>query len=322
VYNGERYLAQAIESILAQTFVDFELIICDNASTDRTESICRSFADRDPRVRYYRNPTNLGAAPNYNKCFEYARGEYVRWAAHDDFLGREYLERCVAALDANPDAVLCQSRTVVVDEEGVEVALTDGTGGPVWEGRPLLDRLDVYDPPHDVSSRSVNRRIRELLINTGWCFEIFGVMRRSALLKTPLHLSFYGSDKVLLVAMAIEGPWVTVDEPLFFRRYHPGQSSSKSNEELKKWIDARNGHSKVPAQVRCLQWYLRLINRSNLGLMDRVRGYFAVFQWGIWLCRLVIRDRNRRGIVYRTKRALRASLRPPVPLPRARHLNV
>ena len=85
VFNGERFLAETIESILAQTFKDFEIVISDNASTDRTEEICRSYAARDPRIRYNRNDTNRGAAWNHNRVFELARGEYFKWQSHDDF---------------------------------------------------------------------------------------------------------------------------------------------------------------------------------------------------------------------------------------------
>ncbi|MEO1397469.1 MAG: glycosyltransferase, partial [Pseudomonadota bacterium] len=84
VFNGADYLAEAIESILNQSLADFELILCDNASSDQTESICRSFAERDARVRYIRQARNLGAAANYNLAFEEARGTFFKWCAHDD----------------------------------------------------------------------------------------------------------------------------------------------------------------------------------------------------------------------------------------------
>src|SRR5688572_10868700 len=90
VYNGENYLAEAIDSILAQTFEDFELIISDNASTDRTQEICEAYAAKDGRIRYYRSEVNKGSAWNFNRVFELARGEYFKWAAHDDYIAPEY----------------------------------------------------------------------------------------------------------------------------------------------------------------------------------------------------------------------------------------
>src|SRR5262245_45018612 len=86
IFNGEKYVAQAFDSILAQTYADFELIISDNASTDQTEAICQAYANRDRRIRYYRNNRNLGAAANYNRVFDLSTGVYFKWAAHDDIV--------------------------------------------------------------------------------------------------------------------------------------------------------------------------------------------------------------------------------------------
>src|ERR1051325_3578852 len=106
VYNGARYLAPTLDAILAQTYTDFELIISDNASTDGTETICRDYAARDPRIRYLRQPQNIGAPPNHNFLVEQARGELFKWAAHDDLFGPKLIECCVRALDERPEYVL------------------------------------------------------------------------------------------------------------------------------------------------------------------------------------------------------------------------
>src|SRR5690242_490012 len=99
VYNGERFVADAVLSVLAQDFKNFELIITDNASTDRTEEICRAFAAADPRVRYVRNERNLGAGPNYNLGFALSRGRYFKWSACDDRISESFLSACFAALE-------------------------------------------------------------------------------------------------------------------------------------------------------------------------------------------------------------------------------
>ena len=105
VYNGENYLSAAIESIAAQTFQDFELIISDNDSTDRTPEICRHYMMQDKRIRYFRNKRNLGAAPNYNRTYELSQGQYFKWTAHDDIICPDFLAKCVVALEAEPEAV-------------------------------------------------------------------------------------------------------------------------------------------------------------------------------------------------------------------------
>src|SRR3982751_1385660 len=118
VRNGQRYIRQAIDSLLNQTFSDLELIVCDNASNDATESICRDYAARDSRVRYFRNPQNIGPAENHNKCFALSRGEYFKWHAHDDMCASTQLERCVEALDNDPSIVIAYPKTLIVDDAG------------------------------------------------------------------------------------------------------------------------------------------------------------------------------------------------------------
>ena len=118
VYNGDRYLEDAIRSILAQSYTDFELIISDNGSADRTREICEGYARQDARIRYTRSPRNRGAAWNFRRVFELARGELFKWAAHDDILAPDFLGSCIAELDADATLVACHSGTRRIDEFG------------------------------------------------------------------------------------------------------------------------------------------------------------------------------------------------------------
>ena len=99
VYNGEKFLAATLNSILAQDFEDFELIISDNASNDRTQEICEAYARRDARISYSRLPENLGAARNYNRVFALSAGEFFKWAPHDDLMGARFISACLAAFE-------------------------------------------------------------------------------------------------------------------------------------------------------------------------------------------------------------------------------
>jgi glycosyltransferase involved in cell wall biosynthesis len=201
VFNGDRYVADAIESILQQDFGDLELIIHDNASTDRTEAICRELAEADARIRYFRNPRNLGAAANYNLCFGQARGTYFKWAAHDDTLAPGYLRRTVAALEAKPEAVLCTVGVAEIDAMGVVL------------------RTYINDFP-GIGSASPARRFGALIHTRHQCEDFFGLFRREALVGSELHGAYNGSDRVLLAEMALRGPWVSVQDPLFVHREH------------------------------------------------------------------------------------------------------
>src|SRR5208282_399437 len=92
VYNGEAYLRQVLDSVLAQTFSDFELIISDNASTDCTEAICREYAAADARIRYHRQARNRGATWNFRQVALLSSGQYFLWTSHDDLLAPTYID--------------------------------------------------------------------------------------------------------------------------------------------------------------------------------------------------------------------------------------
>lgn len=205
VYNGENYLKEAIDSILSQTFTDFELIISDNASTDRTPDICQAYAAKDPRIHYYRNEQNIGAAPNFNRVFELSVGEYFKWAAHDDVLSSEFLVKCIEVMDKKPSVVLCYTEVRIIDENG----------------RSIED----YNPNQILDSPKPQNRFRNLLRDRR-CFEIFGVIRASALKKTQLMGNYAHGDGVLLARLGLFGRMHKISEYLFFLRKHPEQSSN------------------------------------------------------------------------------------------------
>ena len=123
VYNGQNFLAAAIESVLAQTYRDFLLVISDNASTDATQRICEEFASRDPRVDYHRAQTNRGIVWNFNEVFRLSRTEYFMWFAHDDALAPQYLERCLEVLDRDPSVVSCFSSCRDIDGTGTTIGV-------------------------------------------------------------------------------------------------------------------------------------------------------------------------------------------------------
>jgi len=205
VYNGEAYLRLALESILAQSFNAFELIISDNASTDGTERIGREFAARDARVQYHRNPQNVGLAKNYNGLFALARGEYFKWASADDLLLPGYLEKCVAVLDTDPGIVLAYPQTRFVDSSGKQ--------------------LDIADPGWNLMSDLPGERLRYVITSAHWVNSILGVIRSSALAKTRLLPSYPGGDYCVLGELSIMGKFCEIAEPLYQRRLHPGSSS-------------------------------------------------------------------------------------------------
>jgi hypothetical protein len=205
-HNGERFLAAALESLLAQDHPDLEIVVSDNASTDGTPAILRAFAERDPRVRVDRSDELLTAAQNFNRVFAAARGPYFAWAADDDLWDPTYLRRCVAALEAQPDAVLACSGIRFIDPSGA----------------PRDVDLVRYDNP-DLSSPSVVERVRQLLRRGGW-YQVYGVARTAALERTHLFQDTYGPDVVLTLELALLGAILKVPDALFFYRQFPDRT--------------------------------------------------------------------------------------------------
>lgn len=259
VYNGENYISQAIDSILAQTYENFELIISDNASTDKTESICRKYASKDQRIFYYRNKQNLGAAPNYNRVFELSRGKYFKWASHDDLCAPEFLERCVDVLEKDPSVVLCFSRTVVIDEHGQFL-------------RSYSNNLDLSSTKPYERFKQYHCRLRSFTA----CDPIFGVIRRNKFKTTSLIGNYISSDMTLLGELALLGKFYEVPEYLFSRRNH-SQMSVQANYDWDKrilWFNPEKKGKLLFPHWSLFLSYISAINRVQINLYEKIKCYF------------------------------------------------
>jgi glycosyltransferase involved in cell wall biosynthesis len=202
VYNGEQYLAEALGDLLAQEFCDFELIVSDNASTDRSPQIIAEAAAADRRVRVQRHRENIGAARNFHSLFRFARTPYFMFAAHDDRWEPSYVRRMIDALDKRPEAVLACADSAVIDE------FSDKTG-------------KVY-PSLDTAGRDVVGRVRGLIEQFAWV-ESYGVMRSEALRAIGAFKSLVGGDVIFLMEMLLLGEITTIHEPLFLYRMPSGK---------------------------------------------------------------------------------------------------
>jgi glycosyltransferase involved in cell wall biosynthesis len=208
VYNGENFLAESIESLLGQSYEDFELIISDNASHDGTEGICRGYAQQDSRIRYFRQQHNIGSAPNHNFVIEQARGELFKHGSHDDLYARDLLRLCVAALDEYPHVVLAHSWSAVIDGSGA------------------VTKLIEY--PVDTAAPRAPDRLRSMLFD-GWGDDEGGVVRTDVLRRTALHASYHFADRTYTAEIALHGPFYMVPDWLYFRREHAGQGGKLGN---------------------------------------------------------------------------------------------
>jgi glycosyltransferase involved in cell wall biosynthesis len=242
VYNGERYLGEALDSLLAQTFTDFELVIVDNASIDRTAELCRSYTRRDDRVRYVRNRANYGAIYNFNNVFRLTTGEYFKWAAYDDVCEPEFLSRCLEVLDEDPGVVLACPRVTGIDEDGhpTDIVTRPGHGQEVMSGIHL--NLDPAVSPTDPDPV---QRWRFMMRYLWWTPHLYGVIRASVLARTNLHPYHFNGDHILLAELALLGRFHEIPEDLFHVRLH-AQRTSRTRSAAERLAVAHPGLARSP----------------------------------------------------------------------------
>ena len=277
VWNGERYLSEAIQAILMQDHDDFELLIADNGSTDNSYAIAKTFAEKDPRVRLHRHDENLGAAANFNFVFHNTTGRYFRWAAYDDLIAPNYLARCVAALEADATgAVLAYTQTMRIDEAGQEIGVYDHNIRK--GGLSPVTRLNQMIGPGDEAASLIHM-----------CFPVFGLMRRDVLMNTSLIANMPRSDKLLLVELALKGPFIEIPEPLFLRREHDAGSvisaeKAKTQVEVERrlaaWFDPAKGRWYPATNSRLGAGYLRAALCTPMTTGDRIGVLRVLAGWG------------------------------------------
>ena len=262
VYNGEPYLKDAIASVLCQTMTDFELIISDNASTDGTEEICREFEKQDARVRYIRNAENVGAAGNYNKVFELARGKYFRWSNADDLIEPVLQERCAEVLDDNPDAVLAYGKTKIIDDSG----------------NVLRDHDDNLDLQQELASD----RFLDFFQRVGLTNVIYGLMRTDAMRQTNLFGdgTMPAVDTRFMAELTLQGKFIEMPEVLFYRRMHDDSSSSdrSDTEKQQQFWRPNSGGFKLP-RSRLYLSYLKSILNAPMGVGEKLRLSAYIARW-------------------------------------------
>lgn len=251
VYNGDLYLSQAIESILGQSFGEFQLLIADNASTDGTEEIARGYVARDSRVRYHRNEANIGLAANFNLVFRMSDTQYFRWATSDDVSLPDFQKRCIDCLDGDRGIVLAYTTTRFIDEHG--------------------SRVDRLDRGLDLSSDDPAERLRLILEAGSWVNAVLGVIRSDALAKTGLMPSYSSGDFGLLGELSLLGKFHELPECQFLRRLHQGSSSQHGKEVgwMEFYWKGRGGPFTPPLWNRC-RHHLRTIARSTLPLRTKI----------------------------------------------------
>jgi glycosyltransferase involved in cell wall biosynthesis len=271
VYNGEKFIRATVDSLLAQTFTDFEFIVSDNASTDSTEQICRDYAAKDPRFIYVRNSRNLGPAANYNISMDLARGELFKWCAADDIYGPDCIKRLVEAIDANSDAVATYARTKIIDETG--------------------EYVKDYDCELNLSRKYAFQRLAALVFvqhRRHGAHEIWSLIRLDKLREAGHKQALVRADSVMLVRFALMGKLVRLEEFHFFNRDHAQRSSRylgkrevRADSKLSAWLGVGplpNGEwwdQRLKGKIlfpdwRVMQQYYLALHETRLSVFERI----------------------------------------------------
>lgn len=207
VYNGEPFIRQALESLLAQTFKDFELIISDNASIDDTGNICLEYAATDARIRYFRQTANIGAAKNFEFVLNESRHEYFMWAAADDYYGPEHVEYLVAELDLHSKAVVAMSGTIRLL--------------PTGEIQDII-KYKESESPNSLSNMGLAWR---LVSGKLYHVYIYGLFRANFLKNSFNEVpQVKGADRLFICAAALAANFRYVDQITYFRRVYKGHA--------------------------------------------------------------------------------------------------
>jgi glycosyltransferase involved in cell wall biosynthesis len=269
VFNGENFLEESIESILRQSFTDYQIVISDNGSTDGTQQICEHYSAKYDSIIYLRSEKNHGAAWNFRRVFEHSSSIYFKWMAHDDIIAPNYLEKCVTALEENPEAVLAYPLTKVIDSEGQiiqDYSFEIGTHSPL-----------------------AHIRFRDLLFSSDQCYEVFGVIRSDCLRQTEVMGDYGHADGVLLGHLSLMGTFHMVPEPLFFSRRHASQSIKMHTGENQygrpdyhaytTWFNTTKKGRIIFPNWQILVGNFNAVRRSQIQLSEKINCYFYILKW-------------------------------------------
>ena len=269
-YNSERWIPAAIESLLAQTFEDFELIVSDNASSDGTWDIVQRYAASDDRIRPYRNPENLGASANFNRVFELAHAPYFKWASSNDWCAPSLLDTCRAALDADPGAVLaCPHAGMFTTVPG------DGPDYPFG-----LDLRQGGPAARFVGSLAIRRNI-----------PMNGLIRSAALRRTELIRPYYGSDLVMISALALQGRLLELPQTLLFMRDTAETSTARMGADaVRRHYAPKSARRMTNQSVRNWLGYWRAVRDADLPVRQRLKLIGHLAKMARWRSRDVLAE--------------------------------
>jgi glycosyltransferase involved in cell wall biosynthesis len=271
VFNAERFLPRALDSLVSQTLTDFELIISDNASTDRTPEICEEYLRRDPRIRYIRQPVNIGAPRNWNAVVHEACGVFFKWASGTDYCAAEMLEKCIEVMQADPGIALCYGKTQLVDEHE--------------------QPIELYEHDRSFNQSDPSERFAQVLSRLWMNNMQSGVFRLDTLRRTRLDRLYPTGDLVLMAELALYGRFHMIDEVLLFRRHTQNTFTAMLTplERQQVYEPEATAPVRFIAARRYLDYFFS-ISRAPIPLTERLRAYKAALRLVIWARGRLLRE--------------------------------
>jgi glycosyltransferase involved in cell wall biosynthesis len=271
VYNGEKYISQAIDSILSQTFDDFSLIISDNYSTDNTEEICREYANKDPRIIYIKQEKNLGAPLNWNFVFNQCKGQYFKWASSNDVCHPQFLEKCKEILDKRNNVILCYSKTKLIDAFG--------------------NTIDEYKNVIDLQDPRACNRFQTVLTRMDLNNAQGGLIRSDVLAKTALEGIYQHGDVQLMAELSLHGKFCEIQDYLFLRRVTPETITHQrsrlenrifNNPEFKGWL--------YLPEVKLHLGLFAVVYRSPIKNYEKLKLFIFLLRFAYWRKKQIFKE--------------------------------
>jgi len=270
VFNGEQWVRATIESILSQTFTDFELVISDNCSNDGTADICHDYAKLDDRITFHSNETNIGAALNFQRVFDLSKAGYFKWASANDLIAPDYLSRCVDILDSHPDVAIAASRTQIINANAEVVERCE-------EDMHLVD-----DDPF-VRFTTFLERVHLNNLEQA-------LMRADLLRCTGGHAVWPGSDTFLVAEMIARGKVYQLPDYLLSRRIAPSATTNlMSDEEIAEfYLPSTTGFPHL--QLRKIGALFGIASRLDVPIATRLRFIRYCFRFIYWTRRTLFQE--------------------------------
>lgn len=269
IYNEAKHLAEALDSLLAQDYENIEIMISDNASTDSTPQICAEYVAKDPRIRYYRNDTNVGSFENFNRAVELARGEFFMWASGHDLRHPSHMSRCIEVMLEDPGIVLCYTEMIWIDGKGQPLE-------PLERGQEYIDTRGLEF-----------HLLRINVVLWGWRngHAMYGVFRTQALKKTRILTRIFSPDMALLIELAAIGKFAYISDPLLYLRRGkfycnwPVYLSKHFPEELPGRKTERLYGRMIREVSMRVASHIRTIPGKALAIFSVVVGMWMNFRW-------------------------------------------